>query len=172
MKIKFGKKKILFALFILILIIFIYRYRPVEHFDDDDTTNEQYGIEDFETNEANDIGDFETDEANDIEDFRENYDNYEYLIQPNDGHARESMLRYDMGSSVASSGMTKPQGLCCVRFGCKSCGGKYPNQKKYGCKKWQKCEKNRNARHEYQSKCTGCGADKKSILSQQKDNWW
>ena len=105
----------------------------------------------------------------DIEKF---YNESTNLIEPNQGHATHSMLRHGRGSSVSSSSMSKPQGMCCVHYGCVSCGGKYPNQKKYGCKKWQSCDKTKAAKHDYQGECTGCGAEKNAILSTQKDNWW
>ena len=102
----------------------------------------------------------------------ENFDNTP-LISPNYGHSSQSMLRYGLGTSVSSSGMTKPQGLCCQHHGCITCGGKYAHQKKYGCKKWVRCEKlSKPIKHEYQNTCTGCGADKESILGSQMSNWW
>jgi len=145
MKLNIRKNKsiiIVIAIF-FILAIFFYN-RKTEQFDDD----EYY--EHFNSNKTID----------------------ENLFPINNGHASNSMLRHGAGASVASSAMTKPQGVCCVHYGCVSCGGKYPNQKKFGCKKWVKCENAGHAKHDYQSGCTGCGGEKNAILSKQKDNWW
>jgi len=139
----FKKKKCICCIvLVIIVVVFVYRNRKVEYFEDDD---------------------------DDVEHFKESSGE---LIPANQGHATHSMLRHGGGASVSSSSMTKPQGLCCVHHGCVSCGGKYPNQKKYGCKKWQRCEQNRNAKYDAQDGCTGCGAEKNAILSTQKDNWW
>lgn len=145
----FSKKICLCSLFLVaIVIIFLYRYyKQIESFEDD---LEEIDIEDIEN--------FDSQNKN--------------LIEPNNGHATENMLRHGIGSSVASSGLTKKQGLCCVQHGCVSCNGKYPDQKTYGCKKWDNCCKNKVAKHELQTSCTGCGAEKKAILSTQEDNWW
>ncbi len=106
----------------------------------------------------------------------DDYDDIEEMIDPkpstgSDGHYNEGMMRHGYGSSVASSAI-KHTGQCCQRHGCMSCNSQFPEQKKYGCKQWVDCTKLKEVVSEPQGSCTGCGTDKKTVLSTQQTEWW